>query len=524
MQASGPPFLRQIVGAVRAFQRMLVGRWPTREDPVMPASSGDLQRFADGEWEGTTCAVDAQTWRDLDLDALAEQASEGLSVLGQHATYRAIKGGDAQPMKASDAAQPLPELIAAALRQPSPSTPISAAFSRLRTLSFDPTMALFCDEMPALPDWARHLRWFGILLSAAVTVAFAVPAMWIAVLALGVFSGLVQIRLHGALQHWKRCRDAVMLVLRASIDVEVGQSEPAWATRRILRSLAPPWWLRSSQVAEPLNMLALAEYASMPSTLSAFRQHIAAMREIYLALARREAAEGIARLIRRSGAHCRPELVDDPRAMAFRDFKSPLMPGMSAIPEFALKGAGVFLTGQNGVGKSTVLRSLGVNLIAARAFGHCFAESALVPRGRVMTSFRIEDSPQQGHSLYVAELRRARELLDATKSDWQSAVLIDEIFRGTNHLDAVSVAGTVLEELSRQAAVVVSSHNVVLAPLLRDRLTALRVVRAGSNVSIEAGVLVETNGITLMREHGFSRAQVARATVILEKLVEDLAG
>lgn len=488
----------------------------------MPASSFDLQRFADVEWGTTMCAVDAQTWRDLDLDALAERASEGLSVLGQHATYRAIKVGDAPLRSASEVDQPLPEIIAAALHQPSPSAPISAAFSRLRTLSFDPTMALFRDEMPTLPDWARHLRWFGVLLGAAVIVAFAVPVMWIAVLGLVAFSGFVQIRLHGALQHWKRCRDAVMLVLRASIDAEEGHGERAAVARRILRSLAAPWWLRSSQVAEPLNMLALAEYASMPSTLSAFRQHIEAMREIYLSLAHREAAEGIAALIRRSGAHCRPELADDPRAMAFRDFKNPLMPGMSAIPEFALNGAGVFLTGQNGVGKSTVLRSLGVNLIAARAFGHCFAESALVPRGRVMTSLRIEDSPQQGHSLYVAELRRARELLDATKSDRQSVVLIDEIFTGTNHLDAVSVAGTVLEELSRQSAVVVSSHNVVLAPLLRDRLTALRITRDGEGVSIKPGVLVDTNGIDLMRDHGFSEAQVARARKILQGLAQGM--
>ncbi|OWQ83529.1 hypothetical protein CDN99_25680 [Roseateles aquatilis] len=331
-------------------------------------------------------------------------------------------------------------------------------------------------------------------------------------------SGFVQILLYDQLQHWKLCREAFVTMLRASIEAEGEGSERAAMARRVIRELDAHWLVRSPQAAETLNLIALSEYASMPAKLRRLRQRLEALRSLYLRLARREAASGIAALLRRSGAHCRPEVVDEPRKLAFHALGNPLIPGMAPIPSLMLQGKGAFITGQNGVGKSTLLRSVGVNLIAARAFGHCFADAAVVPSGPVMTSLHIEDSPSQGHSLYVAELRRASELLKAARASGTGVVLIDEVFAGTNHLDAVSVAATVLDELSRYAAVLVSSHNVVLAPLLRERLTPLQVVRAGAGVSIKGGILVETNGISLLREHGFGESHVARAQAVFSWL------
>jgi DNA mismatch repair ATPase MutS len=118
-----------------------------------------------------------------------------------------------------------------------------------------------------------------------------------------------------------------------------------------------------------------------------------------------------------------------------------------------------------------------------------------------------EDSLLGGQSLYIAELARARTLLAAAHGAHPVVCLIDEIFRGTNHEESVSAAAAVLDELAQHALVVVSSHNLVLGPLLAHRLEPWRVERTVIGaLRLERGILGRTNGIALLASHGFNAA------------------
>ncbi|MDB5755387.1 MAG: hypothetical protein JWR56_1815, partial [Massilia sp.] len=77
---------------------------------------------------------------------------------------------------------------------------------------------------------------------------------------------------------------------------------------------------------------------------------------------------------------------------------------------------------------------------------------------------------------------------------------------GTNHLESVSAAAAVLDALAAKGVVIVSSHNLVLAPLLEHCLTPLYMRATGgdpSRLALEPGVLAHTNGISLLSERGF---------------------
>jgi DNA mismatch repair ATPase MutS len=150
---------------------------------------------------------------------------------------------------------------------------------------------------------------------------------------------------------------------------------------------------------------------------------------------------------------------------------------------------------------------LGLNLAAARAFGFCYARRASLPAIAVVASMQNEDSLLGGQSLYIAELARARTLLAAAHGQQPVVCLIDEIFRGTNHEESVSAAAAVLDELAQHALVVVSSHNLVLGPLLAHRLEPWRVERGAMGaLRMERGILGRTNGIALLASHGFGAA------------------
>jgi DNA mismatch repair ATPase MutS len=196
----------------------------------------------------------------------------------------------------------------------------------------------------------------------------------------------------------------------------------------------------------------------------------------------------------------------------------PLLERPAAL-SIALRGKGAFISGQNGIGKSTLLRTIGLNLLAARAFGFCHAARATLPMLPVYASMQSEDSLLGGESLYIAELQRASELLAGAERQHKAVYIIDEIFRGTNHLESVSAAAAVLDVLAAGRQVIVSSHNLVLGPLLEHRLAPLCVARAaGGGLTLQPGLLAHTNGIALLAERGFGAEIEARAAKVFDWL------
>jgi DNA mismatch repair ATPase MutS len=131
----------------------------------------------------------------------------------------------------------------------------------------------------------------------------------------------------------------------------------------------------------------------------------------------------------------------------------------------------------------------------------------------VRASMQNEDSLLGGESLYMAELRRARELLQAAGQP-AGVCLIDEVFRGTNHLESVSAAAAVLEQLSRHDLVLVSSHNLVLAPLLQTGFDAICIDTTSGRPVLQKGVLRNPNGIALLAREGFGPQIEGRAAEV----------
>jgi len=171
----------------------------------------------------------------------------------------------------------------------------------------------------------------------------------------------------------------------------------------------------------------------------------------------------------------------------------------------------------NGVGKSTLLRSIGLSILTARAFGYCYCDEATLPFVPVFSSIQIEDSLAKMESLYMAEIRRGEHFLSVIERTQNVVFILDEIFRGTNNIESVAVTTAVVSQLAAKSMVVMSSHNLVLAPLLESRLKAIRIVSNSANIlAIESGVLVETNGINMMKKYNISDNVIENAKLIHE--------
>ncbi len=131
------------------------------------------------------------------------------------------------------------------------------------------------------------------------------------------------------------------------------------------------------------------------------------------------------------------------------------------------RGTITIITGSNMSGKSTFLRTVGVNVVLALAGAPVCAEEFEVSVLQVFTSMRTQDSLEENVSSFYAELRRLRQLLDMLKSpEIPVLFMLDEILKGTNSQDRHHGAASLIKQLSKlEATGFVSTHDLELGKL-----------------------------------------------------------
>lgn len=120
----------------------------------------------------------------------------------------------------------------------------------------------------------------------------------------------------------------------------------------------------------------------------------------------------------------------------------------------------IILTGSNMSGKSTFLRSLGINMVLANIGSSICATSASITPSKVWVSMRLSDSLEDNESYFFAEVKRLKEIMVNTKVG-PSFILLDEILRGTNSDDKRLGTVEVIKKLISQNAVgAIATHDL----------------------------------------------------------------
>ena len=170
------------------------------------------------------------------------------------------------------------------------------------------------------------------------------------------------------------------------------------------------------------------------------------------------------------------------------------------------------ITGSNMSGKSTLLRTVGINTVLALAGAPVRATSLRVSRLAVGASIRIQDSLQDGESRFYAEIKRVRQILDLAHGSTPALFLMDEIFDGTNSAERRVGAEAVVRSLvERKAIGLVTSHDLALAEIavsLAPRATNVHFEdhlegdRMAFDYRIKPGPVEKGNALGLMRAVG----------------------
>ena len=164
----------------------------------------------------------------------------------------------------------------------------------------------------------------------------------------------------------------------------------------------------------------------------------------------------------------------------------PFLGAKAVKNDFTIKDDNYYIiTGANMAGKSTFLRSLGVNYILAMASMPVFADQLKISRFRLFSSMRTTDDLTHGISYFNAELIRLEELLKfckesaegkfckesiaGNKESLRTLIILDEILKGTNSLDKLNGSRKFLEAISKQpVSGIIATHDLELSKMEND--------------------------------------------------------
>jgi len=210
-----------------------------------------------------------------------------------------------------------------------------------------------------------------------------------------------------------------------------------------------------------------------------------------------------------------PEFVQGAAAFDATDLGHPLIPAATCIRNNVqlTDGRQVFLvSGSNMSGKSTLLRTVGINAVLAMAGAPVRAQRLRLTPLHVGASIRVNDSLQEGSSRFYAEITRLRKLFDLASADPPLLFLLDELLQGTNSNDRrIGAEGMVRALLKRRAIGLVSTHDLALAEIggsLQGHLYNVHFQEDFENgrmrfdYKLRAGVVTKSNGLALMRSIG----------------------
>ncbi len=124
------------------------------------------------------------------------------------------------------------------------------------------------------------------------------------------------------------------------------------------------------------------------------------------------------------------------------------------------------ITGANMAGKSTYLRTVGINLLLAMTGAPVLADSFVFKPIQLFTGIVTNDSLQDGESYFFAELKRLKEIIDALEDGQQLFIILDEILRGTNSADKQKGSKAMIQQLIRLGTSgMIATHDQSLGEL-----------------------------------------------------------
>lgn len=209
-----------------------------------------------------------------------------------------------------------------------------------------------------------------------------------------------------------------------------------------------------------------------------------------------------------------PELTEKPFCFLATQMGHPLMPASQCVKNDATIPSRPFfliITGANMAGKSTYLRTIGVNYLLACVGAPVCCEKLKLHPNQLITSLRTSDSLSDNESYFFAELKRLKRIIDLLNQGQQLFIILDEILKGTNSMDKQKGSFDLIRQFMQlKANGIIATHDLLLGSLIKQFPEEIR------NYCFEADI--KENELTFSYKLREGLAQNMNACFLMKKM------
>lgn len=209
-----------------------------------------------------------------------------------------------------------------------------------------------------------------------------------------------------------------------------------------------------------------------------------------------------------------PELTEKPFCFLTTQMGHPLMPASQCVKNDATIPSRPFfliITGANMAGKSTYLRTIGVNYLLACIGAPVCCEKLKLHPNQLITSLRTSDSLSDNESYFFAELKRLKRIIDLLNQGQQLFIILDEILKGTNSMDKQKGSFDLIRQFMQlKANGIIATHDLLLGSLIKQFPEEIR------NYCFEADI--KENELTFSYKLREGVAQNMNACFLMKKM------
>ncbi len=273
---------------------------------------------------------------------------------------------------------------------------------------------------------------------------------------------------------------------------------------------------------ELVKIVVLAEPLLFYRTLKEIRNMSNEIHSLHKFVGRIDTCFSICQLRQNVPYYCKPRLIDRNHINA-KTLYHPLLNNCVGN-DIQLNNKSALITGSNMSGKTSFIRAIGLNAISAYALNTCFANEMILPKMKVLSAIRISDDLLNSKSYYFEEVLTIKEMLDESIKG-SCLLLLDEVFKGTNTIERIAIARSVLSSMAKNNCLVLAAtHDIELAGLLEDEFELLHFCEQidkkhiDFDYKIKKGPLKNTNAIRILEANNYPQEVIEAARDLVAQM------
>ncbi|MGD1894157.1 MAG: DNA mismatch repair protein MutS [Cyclobacteriaceae bacterium] len=487
--------------------------------------------------------ISDSTWVNLDFDEVFMYVDRTCSKVGEQYLYKTLR----TIPKNEDRSANLEKIISFLDANTLTKEAVVLALSRLNKPSAYYLKNLFLGAYILKPKWFWVVPILSLLGVLTLILAFYFPVFWLVLVVILAINYLVHYWNKNNMMQYSNAVSQLLTLIQVTnkilhSGVPLENTDELQVAIKVLESIERKAvifkmeaWAQSQLVSElgalvlffveTIKALFLIEPLLLFNILEKLAQKKSAIETVYGAVGKVDVAISINSFREGLSYFCVPVFASGQKSICAKSVYHPLLTEPIANTIDISDGRSVLISGSNMSGKTTFIRTVGINTILAQTINTALAHEFTLPKIRVYSAIRIADDLLDDKSYYLEEVMSMNKLLRESKTDHQNLFLLDELFKGTNTLERVSIAKAVLSYLNQhQNLVFASTHDLELTEYLANTFNFFHFSeiieddRLTFDYLLKAGKLTKTNAIRILELNEYPEEVIQEAKTISKQI------